>query len=74
MEEVIIVKYGELMLKGRNRPYFVNTLIRNIKYAIDSAGNFKIEKGQSLLYLIPDQNANIERAIKLLPNVFGVVL
>ena len=74
MEEVIIVKYGELMLKGKNRPFFLNTLIKNIKETLTTAGNFKIEKGQSILYLKPGKDANIEKAMTLLPDVFGVLV
>jgi thiamine biosynthesis protein ThiI len=74
MEEVIIVKYGEVMLKGQNRPFFVNTLIQNLRNVLKYAGGFKIEKGHSLIYLKPSEDASIDKAMRLIPMVFGVVV
>ena len=74
MKELLIVKYGELMLKGNNRPFFVNTLIRNIRNQLKDLGTFHIQKGQSLLFLrFDDQNA-LDEAAKRLIKVFGIVL
>lgn len=74
MQEVIIVKYGELMLKGQNRPYFLKTLIQNIRYTLQPAGKFDIKKGHSLLYIVPENGFNMEKALDLLRKVFGVVV
>lgn len=34
----VIVHYGELALKGRNRPWFINTLLRSMKVALADLG------------------------------------
>ena len=34
MKNVIIVKYGEISLKGMNRPLFENQLIQNLRFAL----------------------------------------
>ena len=34
MEKVIIIRYGEIFLKGKNRDYFESLLIKNIKHAL----------------------------------------
>ena len=34
MERVIVIRFGELFLKGKNRDYFESMLIRNIKSAL----------------------------------------
>lgn len=34
MEKIILVKYGEIFLKGKNRSFFENTLLNNIKNAL----------------------------------------
>jgi thiamine biosynthesis protein ThiI len=73
-KEVIIVKYGELMLKGKNQPQFLNTLKENMQQVIQVAGSFKIQKGHSVLYLEPGDYADIDKAIHLLQHVFGIVL
>ena len=31
MERLILIRYGEIYLKGQNRPFFEKTLINNIK-------------------------------------------
>ena len=34
MGKVILVRYGEISLKGMNRSYFMNKLYRNMKVAL----------------------------------------
>ena len=34
MKEVILVKYGEIILKGGNRPKFERVLVKNIQNAV----------------------------------------
>ena len=34
-KRVIILRYGEIFLKGKNRSYFESLLIKNIKYSLD---------------------------------------
>ena len=38
MNDVIMIKYGEIILKGRNRPLFEEKLIKNIKFKINEIG------------------------------------
>ncbi|MGI6081513.1 MAG: tRNA uracil 4-sulfurtransferase ThiI [Limnochordia bacterium] len=70
MTEVVIVKYGEIALKGGNRPVFEKTLLRNLRWAlrdlpetrvIHEHGRFRIEG--------PDTVAIQSRVTR----VFGVV-
>ena len=35
MNNVIIIRYGEIFLKGKNRDYFESLLIKNIKVALE---------------------------------------
>lgn len=74
MNELLIVKYGELMLKGNNRPFFIDTLIRNIRAIMSDVGKFRVQKGQSLLYLIFDDMDALEEASARLKRVFGVIV
>jgi thiamine biosynthesis protein ThiI len=74
MNELLIVKYGEVMLKGNNRPFFVNALIRHIQRTIGDTGQYRIKKGQSLLYIQPEGTADLSTASERLRKVFGVVV
>ena len=41
MEKLILVRYGEIYLKGQNRPFFERTLVDNIKKVL---GNYYWER------------------------------
>ena len=38
MRDVLLVRYGEVFLKGANRPYFLKVLTDNVKKAVKSIG------------------------------------
>ncbi|NLY44226.1 MAG: tRNA 4-thiouridine(8) synthase ThiI [Clostridiaceae bacterium] len=74
MEELILVKYGEIILKGLNRPLFEDRLIRNIKSALRNMGKIKISRSQATIYIEPmEDNINITAVIERLKKVFGIV-
>ena len=72
MEKVILIRYGEIALKGLNKSYFVDLLLRNIKSALKGLEGLKLEKiqGRFIVRLEPKE---IEKAIKALQKVFGIV-
>lgn len=45
--EIILLKTGEIALKGLNRSSFEDRLIRNAKWAVSDIGKFKFYKAQS---------------------------
>lgn len=49
MKEILLVKVGELALKGLNRRTFEDILIKNIKRRIASLGQFEIKNAQSTI-------------------------
>ncbi|MDE4542072.1 tRNA uracil 4-sulfurtransferase ThiI [Thermoanaerobacterium saccharolyticum] len=69
--EVILIKYGELALKGDNRSFFENKLVRNIKEALKSFDGVKVEKTHGRIYVETSNNA--KEAIDKLKKVFGIV-
>lgn len=73
MKEIILAKYGELALKGQNRSQFEAQLLKTIKKRVATAGNFKVYKAQSTVYVEPeDEAASIEGALSLITKIFGI--
>lgn len=74
MKEIILVKYGEIILKGLNRPLFENILIKNIKNAIKDLGQIKVFKAQAAIYIEPeDENVSISKIMVRLSKIFGII-
>ena len=53
MKEIILVKYGEMALKGQNKGTFEDILFKNIKYRLKSMGKFSYSRAQSTIYIEP---------------------
>lgn len=74
MQEVILIKNGEIILKGLNRPLFESLLVKNIRRRLAAAGPCRIERSQSTITIEPDGDAfDFEAAIDSLKRVFGIV-
>lgn len=72
MYNILIAKYGEIGVKGKNRYIFENKLIRNIKNMLKSVGEFNVYKEYGRIY-IDVEDSNYETAIEEVRKVFGVV-
>ncbi|MBR3816730.1 MAG: tRNA 4-thiouridine(8) synthase ThiI [Clostridia bacterium] len=74
MKEVLLVKNGELALKGLNRSTFEDMLVKNIKRRLlASVGKFQFTKSQSTIIAEPlDEDADFEQAVETLKKVFGI--
>ena len=74
MEKVILIRYGEIMLKFLNRPSFEKKLVDNIKRAISNLGDANVRKVQGRIYVEPiDDNYDFDECINILTKVFGIV-
>lgn len=74
MEKVILIRYGEIMLKGLNRPSFEKKLADNIKKTISNLGKIRIRRIQARIYVEPYENDyDFDECINLLTKVFGIV-
>lgn len=73
MRPCVVVHYHEVGLKGRNRPFFLSTLEKNLRRATAGLGVKRIERasGRILLWLEPD--APWEPLRERIARVFGVV-
>ncbi len=73
MKEIILIKNGELVLKGLNRNTFEDILIKNMKKALKGIGEFQFTKSQSTIMVEPlDDDIDLDDAIDVLKRVFGI--
>lgn len=74
MKEVILLKYGELVLKGLNRSTFGFKLLERVKRQLAKIdGGFETEYAQSTLCIRCSEDADVDAAINAMQRVFGVV-
>lgn len=72
MEKVLSVSLGEIALKGGNRKYFEDQLIKQMRRAIKDIGFDKIYKEQGKIYIEGDE-VNFSKMTNRLKKVFGLV-
>ena len=73
MKEIILIKNGELALKGLNRSTFEDILIKNIRKRLKSLGEFEYTKAQSTISVIPlDESIDMDEAASRVGHVFGI--
>ncbi|MBQ9163124.1 MAG: tRNA 4-thiouridine(8) synthase ThiI [Clostridia bacterium] len=78
MKEILLCKYGEIVLKGANKKYFEDMLCRQLRIKARKYGDFEIYRAQSTIYIEPiytegrpepDIDGMLQSALK----VFGIV-
>ena len=73
MKEILLIKNGELALKGLNRGTFESVLVKNMKRALNSLGKVEITRAQSTITITPVQDDfNIDEALHRIGCVFGI--
>ncbi len=74
MNEIILVKMGELALKGLNRSTFESILVKNIRRRLAGLGSFEIRKAQSVITIEPKESSiDLDEAVNRVSQVFGIV-
>ena len=66
MSRVIVIRYGEIFLKGKNRDYFESLLIKNIKAAL-SGINYRFTRTQGRYYaedFAPEDESEMVEKVK----------
>jgi len=72
MENLYLISFGEIALKGENRPYFERILIQRIKQALlPYDDSVQLEKTHGRIYCYT--KASREQVLNTLKNVFGIV-
>ena len=73
MKEIILIKDGELALKGLNRSTFEDILLKNIRKRIKMLGEFEYRKEQSTISVIPmDDYIDMDEVSDRIGRVFGI--
>ena len=74
MNEIFLMKLGEIVLKGANKRQFENKLRQNVRRRMKPYGNFDVYIMQSTVYVQPlDEEADLEGAWDACHTIFGVV-
>lgn len=72
MKEVILCKYGELILKGANRSRFESQLLRELRRRAAHVGDFQIRYAQSTVYIEPQtEGEDVDEMYEQVKKVFG---
>ena len=73
INDIILLKQGEIVLKGLNRRSFEQKLMSNIKRRLDAIGKFKAYCMQSTVYIEPvDETSDMDAAFEAMTKVFGL--
>ena len=74
MNEIFLMKLGEIVLKGANKRQFENKLRQNVRRRMRPFGNFDVYIMQSTVYVVPeDDQADVDGAWDACHTIFGVV-
>lgn len=74
MNDMILLKQGEVVLKGLNKRFFEQKLLTNIRRRLKPIGPFRVYCVQSTVYVEPETgDADLDAAFEALRHVFGVV-
>lgn len=73
MQEIILVKYGEIILKGGNRARFEKVLVNNIINSVKNISKVSVRVLQATIYIEVEQNDKLDDVMMQLTKVFGIV-
>lgn len=73
MKQIILCKYGEIVLKGLNRSGFEAELLKNVRRRLKSLGEFKVSSIQSTMYVEPlSDDIDLDEVTERLKKVYGI--
>ncbi len=74
MKEVILLKYGEIILKGLNRMRFEERLLRQLRKIAERFGGAEVYSSQSTAFVSPlSDNVDMDSLLEECKKVFGIV-
>ena len=73
MKEIILIKNGELALKGLNRSAFEDKMIKNIRRRLSDLGKVTFFKSQSTITVYPEsEDFDLDEAVERVGKIFGI--
>ena len=73
MKEILLCKYGEIVLKGANRKYFESMLVKELRYRAQNYGEFDITNVQSTIVMEPKNDfADLDGMFDAARRLFGI--
>ena len=73
MREAILIKTGEIALKGLNRHTFEQILVKNIRFRLKKFGKENITKSQSTIRVEPkEENMDFDAMAEAISKIFGI--
>ena len=73
MDDIILLKQGEIVLKGLNKKSFEMKLISNIVRRLKPFGSFNVYSVQSTIYVEPKGECDMDGAFEAVKTVFGII-
>lgn len=74
MNDIILLKQGEIVLKGQNKRFFEGKLIANAKRRLRKFGSFHVYATQSTVYVEPQAaDCDMDGALDAMTKLFGAV-
>lgn len=73
MKEMIIAKYGEIILKGGNRPRFESILINNINNSLKKVAKTHVKIMQATVYVDVEDPEKLDIVLERMGKIFGIV-
>ena len=72
MYKAFLIKYAEIGIKGNNRRFFEDALVRQMKYALKPVGDFSIRKESGRIFVHANEEYDFDEAVESLSHVFGI--
>lgn len=74
MKEVLLLKCGEIVLKGLNRKTFEDRLLGNIKRRLKHIASCEVFIRQSVIYIWIDDKKTADEIVSAVKKIFGIAL
>lgn len=74
VEDIILLKLGEIVLKGLNKRIFEDKLMANVRRRLKEYGDFRVYTVQSTIYVEPqNEGCDMDAALEAVQTIFGIV-
>lgn len=69
---IFIVRFGEVALKGQNKPYFEKLLVERIRKLVKKLGDIEVKRKEGLIFIRSDKSIPKDSVIREVGKVFGI--